>query len=40
VETLGIVLVESIRCDDPTAMIGLPLIALARLLPQFGIPVI
>ncbi|MBC7781115.1 MAG: septum formation protein Maf [Proteobacteria bacterium] len=39
-EGLGIVLVESIRGDDPTALIGLPLIALTRLLPEFGIPVL
>lgn len=40
VEGLGIVLVDTIRCDDPTALIGLPLIALTRWLPQFGIAVI
>ncbi len=38
-EGLGIALVESIRCDDPTALIGLPLIALSRLLPDFGLSV-
>ena len=36
-ESLGIVLVDSIRCDDPTALMGLPLIALAAMLHQEGI---
>jgi len=40
VEGLGIVLVDTLRCDDPTALVGLPLIALTRWLPQFGIRVI
>ena len=31
-EGLGIALMESIAGDDPTALIGLPLIALARML--------
>ncbi|HEX7387252.1 MAG TPA: Maf family nucleotide pyrophosphatase [Castellaniella sp.] len=35
-ECLGIALMESIRSDDPTALIGLPLIALCRLLRGFG----
>ena len=35
-EGFGIVLFESIRSDDPTALIGLPLIATARLLRQAG----
>ena len=34
-EGLGISLFEAIRCDDPTALIGLPLIAVARLLAEF-----
>lgn len=35
-EGLGIALFESIRSDDPTALVGLPLIATARLLRQAG----
>ena len=35
-EGLGIALFESIRSDDPTALIGLPLIALARMLRDSG----
>jgi len=38
-EALGIALTESIRSDDPTALIGLPLIALARMLRAAGVPV-
>lgn len=36
-ETLGIALLESITSDDPTALIGLPLIRISRLLRQAGI---
>lgn len=36
-EGLGIALMESVECDDPTALIGLPLIALTRLLQTAGI---
>lgn len=36
-ETLGITLLDSIESDDPTALIGLPLIHTARLLRQVGI---
>lgn len=36
-EGAGIALFERIESDDPTALIGLPLIALARLLRQAGI---
>jgi septum formation protein len=36
-EGLGIALMESMRCDDPTAIVGLPLIALSRMLRSFGI---
>ena len=36
-ETLGITLLESIESDDPTALIGLPLIHTARLLRRAGI---
>ncbi|MBB5865632.1 nucleoside triphosphate pyrophosphatase [Xanthomonas sp. 3058] len=35
-EGLGIALFDSIRSEDPTALVGLPLIALARLLRQAG----
>lgn len=35
-EGLGIALFESIASEDPTALIGLPLIALARMLRQVG----
>lgn len=35
-EGLGITLFESIRSEDPTALIGLPLIALARMLRTAG----
>ena len=38
-EALGIALTESIRADDPTALIGLPLIALSRMLRASGIAV-
>lgn len=36
-ETLGIALMDSMDSDDPTAIIGLPLIALSRMLRGFGI---
>ncbi len=36
-EALGIALMERIDSDDPTALIGLPLIALTRLLAGFGL---
>ena len=36
-ESLGIALMESVQSDDPTAIIGLPLIALTRLLRQAGL---
>jgi septum formation protein len=36
-ETLGIALLEAIESDDPTALIGLPLIATAQLLREAGI---
>ena len=38
-EGAGIALFERIESADPTALIGLPLIALARLLREAGIPV-
>jgi septum formation protein len=39
-ETLGIALVESIRSDDPTALIGLPLITVVDLLRIEGVDVL
>ncbi|TCT08496.1 Maf family nucleotide pyrophosphatase [Paralcaligenes ureilyticus] len=36
-ESLGIALMESMHSDDPTAIIGLPLIALCRMLRSFGL---
>jgi septum formation protein len=38
-EGMGIALFESIRSNDPTALIGLPLIALARMLREAGFSV-
>jgi septum formation protein len=39
-EGLGIALFEALRSDDPTALVGLPLIALCALLAEFGVHVI
>lgn len=39
-EGLGVVLFERIRSEDPTALVGLPLIALARMLRQVGINIL
>jgi septum formation protein len=39
-EGLGIALIRSIEGDDPTALIGLPLIALADMLASEGRPVV
>ncbi len=36
-EGLGIALMQAIHSDDPTAIVGLPLIALARMLRSFGL---
>ncbi len=36
-EGLGIALMEAMHSDDPTAIIGLPLIALSRMLRGFGL---
>jgi len=36
-ETLGITLLEAIESDDPTALVGLPLIRTARMLREAGI---
>lgn len=40
IESLGIGLVERVSSDDPTALIGLPLIALCRMLRNEGLDVI
>jgi septum formation protein len=37
IESLGICLVASVHSDDPTALIGLPLILLTSLLADFGV---
>jgi septum formation protein len=37
VEGLGISLFEAVSSEDPTALIGLPLIALCRFLRQAGV---
>jgi len=39
IESLGICLVESVRSDDPTALVGLPLILLTSMLATLGIEV-
>lgn len=39
-EGLGIVLVDAIHSDDPTALVGLPLIALSRMLRSAGYPML
>jgi septum formation protein len=39
-EGLGIVLFERISSEDPTALVGLPLIALARMLRQAGMDIV
>jgi len=36
-ESLGIALAERISSDDPTALVGLPLIATVSLLEKFGL---
>lgn len=36
-EGLGIALMDAMHSDDPTAIIGLPLIALSRMLRSFGV---
>jgi septum formation protein len=40
IEGLGITLVERVTTDDPTSLIGLPLVALTELLAQAGAPVL
>ncbi len=37
IEALGIALVEKVESDDPTALIGLPLIALVSMLKRAGV---
>lgn len=37
IEQAGIALMEYVRSDDPSALIGLPLIALCRILRKFGV---
>ena len=39
-EGLGIALIERIETDDPTSLIGLPLIALSGMLERAGLPVL
>jgi septum formation protein len=39
-EGLGIALIERIETDDPTSLVGLPLIALTELLAEAGAPVL
>jgi len=40
IEGLGITLVERLETEDPTSLIGLPLIALTELLAGAGVPVL
>jgi len=39
IEGLGISLTRSVRCDDPTALIGLPLITVVDFLNQCGVAI-
>ena len=39
IEVLGIALVEKVESDDPTALIGLPLITLITMLKRAGVAV-
>jgi septum formation protein len=39
-EGLGIALIERLETDDPTSLIGLPLIALSGMLERAGLPVL
>ncbi|MEH0861581.1 MULTISPECIES: Maf family protein [Halobacteriovorax] len=39
-ETQGIALFDQIECPDHSSIIGLPLIALSKILPEFGIDVL
>jgi septum formation protein len=40
IETLGIALVAEVGCGDPTALVGLPLIALVDMLSRAGLDVL
>jgi septum formation protein len=40
IESLGIALVSRVTCDDPTALVGLPLIALVDMLARAGLDVL
>jgi septum formation protein len=40
IERLGIALVERVMSEDPTALIGLPLIALTRMLERAGVRIL
>jgi septum formation protein len=40
IESLGIALVERVACPDPTALVGLPLIALTDMLERAGLNVL
>jgi septum formation protein len=40
IESLGIALVERVNCPDPTALVGLPLIALIDMLERAGLNVL
>ena len=40
IESLGIALIQSVKSDDPTALIGLPLIRLTSMLASAGIDVL
>jgi septum formation protein len=40
IESLGIALVERVNCPDPTALVGLPLIALTDMLERAGLNVL
>ena len=40
IESLGIALVERVESEDPTALIGLPLIRLTSMLAAAGVPVL
>ena len=39
-DRLGIALMESVKSDDPTSLIGLPLMALTTLLTRAGVEVL
>jgi septum formation protein len=36
-EGLGITLLEEIQCNDPTAVIGLPLFKLSQMFEKYGV---